>query len=153
MRVFISYSTADRSLVSMIADSLSQHAEVCYWDQDKEIGQGNWPQIYNWIDTSDMVLAVITGNTVSRAMSVGNEIGRAKAKGKMIIPLVGDEVSSSDLGCLKDVTYQRIEKKNVTSALDAIVNVIGKLKQKTEMQLLIISILAIVAIFWLASKK
>jgi hypothetical protein len=34
-------------------------------------------QIYNWIDNSDIVLVLITGNTVIRAMSVCQKTSRA----------------------------------------------------------------------------
>ena len=101
MNVFISYSVNDTSLVMMIVSHLRlQGHSVRWWHESKEPGKDMWPQIFGWIDAADLVLAVVTDNTVARGLAVGNEIGRAKTKGKMIIPLVAQNVVASDLGCL-----------------------------------------------------
>ena len=80
MRLFISYSTGDLEIVDQIADALRPHAEVFYWDKDKEPGKDTWQTIFRWIDSADLVIAVITDKTVARAMSVGQEIGHAKPR-------------------------------------------------------------------------
>lgn len=82
MRIFISYSAEDFSLVHKLAKAISSIAEVYYWDKDKVLGKDSWPTIFNWIDAADLVVVVITDSTVSRAMAVGQEVGRAKAKDK-----------------------------------------------------------------------
>jgi hypothetical protein len=82
MKIFISYSTDDIRLVHKIATSLCSYSEVYYWAKDYIPGEEVWPTIFSWIDNSDLVIAVITDKTVSRAMSVGQEIGRAKTKNK-----------------------------------------------------------------------
>ncbi|MDA8161648.1 MAG: toll/interleukin-1 receptor domain-containing protein [Desulfobacteraceae bacterium] len=98
MKVFISYSTPDLGLVYKIAQHVAPHGEVFFWDKDKNPGTESWSTIFSWLDQSDLVLAVITERTLSRAMAVGQEIGRAKAKEKLIVPLVGPDVQAADLG-------------------------------------------------------
>ncbi|MBI1821765.1 MAG: toll/interleukin-1 receptor domain-containing protein [Nitrospirae bacterium] len=153
MKIFISYSTDDLSLVHRIAEYLRPHVEVLFWDKSKVPGQEAWPTIFNWIDQSDLVLAVISDKTVSRAMSVGQEIGRAKAKTKTIIPLVAPGVSSSDLGCLNGITYQKIDPNNPGPALKNIEKGLLERKLQFENTQTLLLLGGILALLWLVSKK
>ena len=130
MRLFISYSTGDLKIVKQIADAMRPHAAVFYWDKDKEPGKAAWQTIFGWIDAADIVVAVITDKTVSRAMLVGQEIGRAKANRKMIIPLVARGIPDSDLGCLAGITYLRISKNTVPAAIEELECIIEETKIK-----------------------
>lgn len=117
MQVFISYSTGDLDAVKRIANFVRDIGDVKYWDKDKEPGETAWDTIFEWIEDSDLVIALITDKTVSRAMSVGQEIGHAKAKGKKIIPIVTSNVRSSSLGCLMGITYIPVDRKNMLPAM------------------------------------
>ena len=88
MKVFISYSVKDLRLVGFIADQIRPHAEPVYWTQNQAPGHDAWRTIFDWIDTADCVIAVITDAVVERGESVNQEIGFAKGKGKLVIPLV-----------------------------------------------------------------
>jgi hypothetical protein len=134
VNVFISYSSRDTRIVQQIAGYLSQTANVLYWNKNQEPGRESWPSIFSWIDQSDIVLAFITGNTVERAMSVGNEIGHAKAKNKLIIPIVTVDVPESELGCLKGIIYQRFDMNNPGPAIKVVERVILKKKKEKEEQ-------------------
>ena len=134
MNVFISYSADDLALVNWIGGQIKPHANVFYWDKSKQPGQDAWQTIYSWIDQSDLVLAVITDSAVSRAMSVGQEIGRAKAKLKTVVPVVTSNVPSSELGCLSGTTYQKIDPENPGATLNVITKVIMAKKQTLENQ-------------------
>jgi len=134
MRVFISYSTPDLNLVHQIAKSAGANADVKFWAKDKEPGQDAWPTIFSWIDASDLVLVLITGHTVARAMAVGNEVGRAKAKGKLVIPLVSPGIPQAELGCLNGVTYEHIDPFNPMPALKRINALIASMAQKLATQ-------------------
>lgn len=153
MKVFISYSTSDLNLVKQLVEYISQHAEVFYWDKTKVPGQETWPSIFEWIDKCDLVLAVITDTTVSRAMAVGQEIGRAKAMVKTIVPVVAPEVPSSELGFLSGINYQRIQRENPGPALQAIEKVVLNIKQQKEAQQTLLLIGGVIALIWLASNK
>jgi hypothetical protein len=74
------------------------HARTLFWSQDKVPGRDAWGTIYSWIDSADLVVVVLTGKALSRALSVGNEVGYARKAGKRIIPLVGPEVPKGELG-------------------------------------------------------
>jgi len=117
MRIFISYSNPDLSIVRILANQISIWGEVFFWNQSNIPSEVAWEQIYNWIDNSDIVIVLITGNTVVRAMSVGQEVGRAKAMNKIIIPIVSNNVSSRELGFLSEITYQPIEISNPGPAI------------------------------------
>lgn len=156
MKVFISYSVDNRGFVGDVAREISPLAEVKYWDQSKEPGEGNWKSIHQWIDECDAMLVVITDKVVNRAMSVGQEIGRARAKEKFIIPLVEEGIPASALGCLSGVTYETIPKINPASALDRVRALIEKRKVKVDEDnnvgaLALIGLIAVVLIVF--SKK
>jgi hypothetical protein len=125
MRIFISYSNPDLTIVRTLGDQLNIFGDVFYWNQSNVPGMVAWEQIYNWIDNSDIVLVLITGNTVTRAMSVGQEVGRAKAMGKYIIPIVSAGVSPLELGFLSGVTYQPIDVLNPLPAISRIIEVVS----------------------------
>lgn len=105
------------------------------------------------IDVSDLVLVVIKGETVSRAMSVGQEIGHAQAMGKSIIPIVTPEVSASNLGLLSGITYQRIDRYNPKLAIRAIENLVLRKKEQIEELMAVFIVGGIVGLKWLASKS
>ncbi|MBF6592821.1 MAG: toll/interleukin-1 receptor domain-containing protein [Thermaceae bacterium] len=149
MKVFLSYSLKEDPLVNEIANAISPHAEVFYWEQSQTPGEPVWDSIYRWIDNSDLVLAIITDNTVSRAMSVGQEIGHAKARGKLIIPLVTSEVKISDLGFLSEITYQRIDPINPEPALAKVVHRIQEHKQQMLIKNLSITVGIVILVFGL----
>lgn len=130
MKVFISYSVHDSEFVKEFAEALKPHVEsLKFWEESKEPGEDAWKSIFSWIDGADLVLAVITDKTISRAMAVGNEIGHARAKNKKVIPLVAPDIDDSQLGCLKGVTYQRIDKDDPKPAIEAIAKEINRMKQ------------------------
>lgn len=153
MKIFISYSTAELELVRDIANHIKPHAEVYYWAESKIPGQEAWLTIFKWIEQSDFVLVVITDKTVSRAMSVGQEVGHAKAKGKTIIPLVGPFVRTEELGFLSGVIYQPIIPGNPGPALKSIEKVILMKKQELETKNAIFVVGGIVALIILLSSS
>jgi hypothetical protein len=121
MKVFISYSMEDTEQVQIIADQIKPYVEeVHWWKESKTLGEAPWEMIEGWIDRADMVIAVITGKTVSRAMSVGQELGHAKEKGKKIIPIVEQGISKTELGFLENATYSRFDRDDPEAALDEV---------------------------------
>lgn len=109
LTVFISYSVHDTAVVETVNVHLKPHSRTLFWSQDKVPGQDAWGTIHTWIDSADLVVVVLTGKTLSRALSVGNEVGYARKAGKRIIPLVGHDVPKGELGCLEGITYIRLD--------------------------------------------
>jgi len=165
VNVFISYSTGDRDLVRKMADELKPSAQPVYWDQDNEPGKDAWDTIRGWIESADLVVAVITDKAVSRAMSVGNEVGIAKEMGKPILPLVGAGVESADLGCLQGVTFRRIDNANPGDAVMAVQkSLVGMLQEQLGEQMglavergdwlkVVLLIAGVVGLIWLLSQE
>lgn len=153
MKVFISYSTEDVSLVGQIADQIKPYAEVFYWHESNVPGEHVWNQIYSWIDQSDAVVAVITDKTVARGISVGQEIGHAKAKQKVILPLVAPEVPVTELGCLHEVTHVRLSRNDPNAALQAITQRLAELAASIQAQNFWLVVLGIIAVAWMVSKS
>ncbi len=132
MNIFISYSASDTHAVQQIAESLKGYGTVNYWAKSLEPGHEAWPLIFSWIDAADMVFVLITGKMLVRAMSVGQEIGRAKAQNKFIVPLVEAGVPATELGVLAGLTYIQIDPLNPAAALQTAQNVVEKRRTQLE---------------------
>lgn len=154
MKIFISYSTPDINLVQLFGKYLSSFGEIKYWAKDNIPGNESWETIFSWIDNSDVVLVLITGNTVSRAMSVGQEIGRAKTKNRLIIPIVEKSIPSTELGFLSGITYQPIDLSNPLPAVNKITQIVQQLSiEKTQKQNAALILAALGFFIWLLSEK
>lgn len=155
MNVFISYSVADVDLLRKVAQVIAAGGDrpLC-WDTSKTPGQEVWPSIFGWIDACDLVIVIITDQTVGRAMAVGQEVGRARAKGKPIVPLVSAGVKPEDLGCLNGVIYQPISRENTSDALATVQRTIEGMKlQKAEQQKQLLVVGGIVGLLWLFGQE
>jgi len=154
MRIFISYSTQDINIVQLFAKSLLSFGEVRFWEKNKILGAEAWETIFSWIDEADVVLVLITGNTVYRAMSVGQEVGRAKSQNRLIIPIVEKTVPISELGFLSGITFQQIDLYNPIPAIDKIVQTVQHLSIEKEKKQNVALTLAVTGFFlWLLSDK
>ena len=151
IKVFISYSVDDRGIVQRIAAELQPHAELVFWDQNKLLGEDAWRTIFGWIDAADCVIAVITDKLVGRGESVNQEIGYAKGKGKLIIPVVVSTVEKNRLGCLNGITYIELNHGNLSAAIDALKQKLAALGQtKREQQGWVLLAVAALVLFAVA---
>ena len=154
MRIFISYSTPDLAIVSQLANQIRPHAEVYYWAESNMPGQDAWQSIFAWIDSSDLVIVLITDNAVRRAFAIGNEVGRAVTKGVTVVPIVSKQVPSGELACLTGTTYQPIETSNPQPAIDQVTKIVQSYKlQKEENQKQWLIIFIIFAALFLLSRE
>lgn len=153
MKVFISYSTDDLSLVKQIADQIKPLAEVFYWANTQIPGEHAWNQIYGWIDQADAVIAVVTDKTVSRGISVGQEVGRAIAKQRTVIPLVGADVPVTELGCLHELTHVRLNQNDPNAAFQAISQHIANRAAAIQSQNFWAIVLGVILVVWMMSKS
>lgn len=147
MKVFISYSVKDLRLVEFVSRQIEPHAEAVYWSRDRIPGQDAWATIFRWIDDSDCIIAVLTGNVLERGESVHNEIGYAKGKGKLVIPLVGASVPRDRLGCLHGITYLPLDRERFPEATDRLKATLGAMaKQKQRQAWATLGLVALAAI-------
>lgn len=177
MKVFISYSAKDTSLIRKFADGLKHQvagvSQVHWWEDSKRLGKEAWPQIFRWIDEADFVLVIVTGNVLSRAMAVGNEVGYAKAKGKSIIPLISEPsawslmlqrfgvhnagINAEDLGCLGELVHDRINKHDPKAGIEKIKNELMQMAKErqaaneAEKAKMILGLLTVVGVLWASS--
>lgn len=124
LELFVSYSVDDTKVVEGIVSHLGPYANARYWHQDKEPGRDAWQTIHGWIDHAELIVVILTGNTLGRAISVGNEVGYARKAGKIIIPLVAPEVPPSSLGCLNGITYIALDPSRPEGAIKELKKVV-----------------------------
>lgn len=172
MKIFISYSAKDTHRVRVIADKLKSDsgAEVHWWEDSQRPGKVAWGQIFQWIEDADLVIVVISGSVLRRALAVGNEIGCAKAKGKVIIPLVWESpslwaklfrkfgarvgIGTDDLGCIGDLVHIRINEKKPEDGFKKLAEELRRIavQKNDETREAILALLAVVAVGVLAAK-
>jgi len=154
MNIFISYSTPDLKIVQELANQLRVFGAVNYWGKSRIPGEVAWETIFKWIDYSDFVIVLITGNTVKRAMSVGQELARAKSKNKKIIPIISNQISIEELGFMSGITYQTIDVNQPQIAIEQLTNVIRTYhKNLKEKQNFAIGMVVIGFLIWSSRKQ
>ena len=127
MNVFLSYSARDTVMVGKVAQAVRPYAdEVYWWHESQEPGKDAWESIFDWVEDSTIVLAIITDKTLSRAMSVGNEIGYARANNIKVIPLVAPGIKHSDLGCLNGTTTIPLDPEKVHDSLTKLIPILKR---------------------------
>jgi hypothetical protein len=152
MRIFISYSSPDINIISILARQLRVYGDVYYWDKNNYPGDLGWEQIYTWIDNADIVLTLITDNTVARASSVRREVERAIAQNKFIVPIVSGSASKEDLGFLSGLNYHEINNNNLAPAITRIIELIDK-KRKDENCVTGLILVTIAFFLWVLNRK
>lgn len=135
MQIFISYSTADLALVRQIADAIRPRAKPVFWNQDKDPGSDSWGTIFQWIEESNAVLAVITGKVLARGASVNQELGYARKAGKVILPLVASDVPKAELGFLNGITWIGFDPQNPGSAITEVLQKIAALHEAAQKEI------------------
>jgi hypothetical protein len=90
---FLSYSRRDGEFAATLRSSLQRHGIACWVDVEGIPGGAEWERkIARAIESSTHVLFVLSKHSAD-SMHVANEIAWAREKGKVIIPLLIEEVS------------------------------------------------------------
>jgi methylase of polypeptide subunit release factors len=98
MRVFISYSWKNEALRKTVTDHLSRLplVEVIFDQKRIEGGDGIHPGISNMIDSADLVVAVVTNDSLA-SREVTDELARVNDRKKIIIPFVSADALATKL--------------------------------------------------------
>ncbi len=151
MKVFISYSVDDTTVVRKIAEAIRPHAEPCFWGQNKSPGEEVWKTIQNWIDSADCVVAVITDKVVARGESVNQEIGYAKKAGKLVIPLIASNVPLNRLGMLASATWITFDPNEPSAAIDGLKRKLSEAAITKQQQGFMLLLVVAITLFALSS--
>lgn len=148
MNGFVSYRSIDLPIVEALEEYLEQEIDLDYWDASNVPGDPDWESIEDWIQEADLVIVVVTSNSIEQSISVGQEVGIARANDKIIIPLVAKDVSPSRLGFLKGTTAVRFDPADPTPAFDRLAEVIIEIHRGNWRDGLILAGLATGAMAW-----
>jgi hypothetical protein len=151
-KVFISHSTTDLGLVQQLQYSLETNGIETYLaDLHPQPGDTLASKISNAIEQSNCLIAVLTRDG-TRSRWVHQEIGFAKGKGKLVIPVFEEGVSST--GFVEGVEYIRFNRENPADAINKIVDYLKRLKADKESgEMLLAGFLILLGLLVLASKK
>ena len=129
-KVFISHSIKDLNLIIWLKDCLQRNGiETYIFEEYQQPGTRVSEKIAEAIDVSDCVLAFMTKDG-SRSQWVHHEVGYAKGKGKMIIPVVEQGVISG--GFLEGVEYIPFRRDDPYDAIDRTAHFLSLKKAKKE---------------------
>ena len=155
LSVFISHSSSDYEVITKVKETLEVQGFYVYLaEEDVRAGTYLPAKIEEAIRRCDVVLAILTSKA-SKSAWVQQELGYAKAIGKLIIPLVEEEVNVT--GFLTGVEYIRFDPRNLEPALQKIKEYLTRLKESKEFKemlgvLILIALGAFVA-YYLTHKK
>lgn len=152
MRIFISYSSPDINTISVLADQLKIYGDIYYWEKENPPGEMAWEKIYNWIDNADIVLVLVTDNTIARSPSVTREIERSKLQNKIIIPMVAGSIPREGLSFLSDLRYQEIDIDNPEIGISHLIKLIED-KNNVDSKKISLILVAVAFFLWLLNKK
>jgi hypothetical protein len=111
MQIFLSHATADRTMVAQVKAAVGTVATVYCTEDDVQAGVNVHTKIQERIRKSEFVIVLLTSRSADR-IYLHQEIGLAKEAGKLIIPLVGNDVPASKLGLLEGTEYIQIDEPN-----------------------------------------
>ena len=127
-KVFISHSTEDLEIVSIISNRLKLiGVDVYVAEFYPEPGKALSDKVLDNLKSSDCVIVLLT-HFGAKSTWVQQEIGIAKTLGKPIIPLLEKELSVK--GVLEGVEYIQLDQKNASAAVERLIESIRQLREE-----------------------
>lgn len=140
MRAFVSHNSKDRALVEQIAAELLAVGIVAYiYEHDPQPGHSVTEKVQNAIAQSEVMVVLLTRDGVASTY-VQQEIGFAVAKHKLVIPLVEQSLTSTDLAMLNGVEYFKFDREDARPATLALADYLrrmGEDKAQAQQELLV----------------
>lgn len=129
-RVFLSHSSNDRDFVDAMRSQVAAMGVSAYMhEHDCQAGAVLADKLQHEIDGSDAVIVLLTDNSRGSTY-VHQEIGYARARGKLIIPLVDPAVASETLGMLQGVEWIPFDLGQPHSAMALLTTRLGALQDQ-----------------------
>ena len=127
-RIFISYSHKDMDIVYRLLELLSRAGvQVFVADYDPEPGALLWEKVSKAIDASDAVVVLYTKEAAASPF-VNHEIGYAKGRGKLVVPLVERGVLPK--GALSGVEYVDFDRSQPDAAITKLLVFLSNLAEE-----------------------
>ncbi len=152
-RVFLAHraSPRDNPLVTAIHDVLKEQGVECFVaEKHREPGRPITKKIEDAILTSDVVIVLWTKEGAASAF-VNQEVGFARAKGKLVIPFVEAEIKLEAF--LHGMDFIEFSTDTIEKAINALDEFVDGLKVGKDQKQLIVAIclavLGIIALFFI----
>ncbi len=151
--VFLSHNEADKYLVQQIyQNAQSIGVSVYMYEHDLQPGMQIADKIQGAIENAQAFIVLLTHNS-QYSPYVQQEIGFAKAKQKLVIPLVQPGVSQKCLAMLEGKEYIKFDPARPEMALSSLLVYLQKLKESREQDQAILMVLGALFVLALLSKK
>ena len=125
MKVFVSYSSADRPLVAAIVDDLEAAGYEVWFDQELSGGQAWWDVILDKVRSADVIVFAVTEAAVA-SQACRAEAAYAAALGKTVIPLrltdVAPDAAPSALQQVQWIDYRSPDRAAAFAVVCAVNN-------------------------------
>ena len=117
-QLFLSHATRDTALVNKVHDRLNAVGVNVYLaEYDNRAGENVHAKITKAIDQSAVVIVLLT-TAGHQSIYVHQEIGYARSKKNLIVPVVTTEATSGGLGMLEGLEYIPLDEEDPDTALD-----------------------------------
>lgn len=115
--VFLSHATADAGQVALVAKQIEALGiDVYLAEHDPQPGTSIARKVEEALKQSSAVVVLITSASVNSAY-VQQEVGLARAHGKVIVPIIEKGVDRSRLGILSEVEWLELDLSTPATAM------------------------------------
>jgi hypothetical protein len=146
----------DRELVEHARARMSNLGVEMYTaEHDPRAGEPIHQKILAAIEHSTVVVVLLTSRGYESTY-VQQEVGYAKAKKKLVIPIVTSQTKKLDLGMLQGLEYIEADETDPSAALDALdqrVAALVRQQQQAQTQTLLVVGAALILILLLAGSE
>lgn len=152
-KIFLSHCETDKRWVQWIASNAENvDISVYMYEHDVQPGMPIATKVQAAIEDSQALVVLLSENS-QYSPYVQQEIGFAKAKNKLIIPLVQPGVSSRSLAMLEGIEYIHFDLRNPQGALARLLDYLKKFKQSREKDQAILMGLGVLVLLGLLSTS
>jgi len=117
LEVFLSHATADAEYVALVSRQIETLGiDVYLAEHDPKPGTSIVHKVEEALKRSGAVVVLVTSTSVNSAY-VQQEIGLARAYGKVIVPIIEKSVDRSRLGFLSEVEWLELDLSAPTEAM------------------------------------
>ncbi|HEY1820174.1 MAG TPA: toll/interleukin-1 receptor domain-containing protein [Trebonia sp.] len=150
MELFLSHASKDAQAVGMVRVQVEAlGVQVYLAEHDNQAGDRLSAKVEQAISRCDAMLVLLTASGYD-SRYVQQEIGFAKGRGKLIIPLLDPALTNADLGLLDDIEYILFDSGSPSDGLARLgerVDALARQNKATQEQaLMLVAAVALIAL-------
>jgi predicted nucleotide-binding protein len=117
-KIYVSYNQQDKAIAERVVEGLRNRGHTVFWDTDLLRAGVDWRVVLaQALRDAPVVVSILTRNSVSASYPM-SELGAARVLGKILIPLIFDDVQFPNV--VQDLYCVRVSENGLDQVLDRI---------------------------------